>query len=307
MGGGSYSSRDFVSYSKSMRKSVDTKTMRVTSGQTWSASSMKETMNPKNKIRECINTSEHPNTVPVILALDVTGSMGSACQETAAALGAMMDKLYKKFKDIEIMVMGVGDFECDYSPLQVSQFESDVRVAKQLDEIWMEHHGGGNNWESYTAPWFFGLYRTKLDAYDKQGRKGIIITMGDEALNPDLPENRIVEYFGRPEGAEEFGSLKTPDLYKAASKKFDIYHISVNDSETSYSRNKKSIEDPDVFFYKDKNMKGFKQLLGERYKVSTIDGLNKTIMDCIESSIKNAGEEKEHLIEDNTTIGVVTW
>jgi hypothetical protein len=281
--------------------------MRVTSGQTWSASSMKETMDPKNKIRECINTSEHPNTVPVILALDVTGSMGSACQETAAALGAMMDKLYKKFKDIEIMVMGVGDFECDYSPLQVSQFESDVRVAKQLDEIWMEHHGGGNNWESYTAPWFFGLYRTKLDAYDKQGRKGIIITMGDEALNPDLPENRIVEYFGRPEGAEEFGSLKTPDLYKAASKKFDIYHISVNDSETSYSRNKKSIEDPDRSFYKDKNMKGFKQLLGERYKVSTIDGLNKTIMDCIESSIKNAGEESEHLVEDNATIGVVTW
>ena len=307
MGGGSYSSRDFVSYSKSMRKSVDTKTMRVTSGQTWSASSMKETMDPKNKIRECINTAEHPNTVPVILALDVTGSMGSACQETAAALGAMMDKLYKKFKDIEIMVMGVGDFECDYSPLQVSQFESDVRVAKQLDDIWMEHHGGGNNWESYTAPWFFGLYRTKLDAYDKQGRKGIIITMGDEALNPDLPENRIVEYFGRPEGAEEFGSLKTPDLYKAASKKFDIYHISVNDSETSYSRHKKDIEDPDRFFYKDKNMKGFKQLLGERYKVSTIDGLNKTIMDCIESSIKNAGEEKEHLTEDNATIGVVTW
>ena len=54
-------------------------------------------------------------------------------------------------------------------------------------------------------------------------------------------------------------------------------------------------------------MQGFKQLLCERYKVSTIDGLNKTIMDCIESSIKNAGEEKEHLTEDNATIGVVTW
>ena len=306
MGGGSYSSHDFVSYSRSMSKSVDTKTMRVTSGQTWSSYSMKETMNPKNKIRECINTDEHPNTVPVILALDVTGSMGSACQETAAALGAMMDKLYKKFKDIEIMVMGVGDFECDYSPLQVSQFESDVRVAKQLDEIWMEHHGGGNGWESYTAPWFFGLYRTKLDAYDKQGRKGIIITMGDEALNPDLPENRIVEYFGRPEGAEEFGSLKTPDLYKAASKKFDIYHISVDDDETSYSCNKESIENPSKNFYQDKNMKGFKQLLGERYKVSTINSLSKTIMDCIESSLENAGET-EHLTEDNATIGVVTW
>ena len=51
-------------------------------------------------------------------------------------------------------------------------------------------------------------------------------------------------------------------------------------------------------------MKGFKQLLGERYKVSTINNLSKTIIDCIESSIESASE---HLTEDNATIGVVTW
>lgn len=290
MGGGSYSTRDFVNYSKSMSKMVDTNSLRVTSGQEFYSTSMKATMDPKNKIRECINTDEHPNTIPVILALDVTGSMGKACTETASALGAMMDMLYKKFKDIEIMVMGVGDFECDYSPLQVSQFESDVRVAQQLDEIWMEHHGGGNGYESYTAPWFFGLYRTKLDAYDKQGRKGIIITMGDEPLNPDLPVNRISEYFGKPKGAAEFGSLETRKLYEAASKKFDIYHISVDDDESCYDMYKNEIEQPDP---KHPEIVKFPELLGERYKVSTIDNLSKTIVGCIEDALKNENHLKE--------------
>ena len=81
-------------------------------------------------------------------------------------------------------------------------------------------------------------------------------------------------------------------------------HISVDDENTCYSRNKEYIENPNEYFYKDKNMKGFKQLLGERYKVSTINNLSKTIMDCIESSIESASE---HLTEDNATIGVVTW
>lgn len=298
MGGGSYTASSFVDYSVSRGKAVDVNSLYVTNGQEWHSTSMKETMNPHNVIRECINTEEHPNTIPVILALDVTGSMGEACKETASALGAMMDLLYKKFKDIEIMVMGVGDFECDYSPLQVSQFESDVRVAQQLDDIWMEQHGGGNGYESYTAPWFFGLYRTKLDAYDKQGRKGIIITMGDEPLNPDLPINRISEYFGKPDGAKEFGSLETKKLYEAASKKFDIYHISVDDKETCYNMYKDEIEKPDPKH--PENVK-FTELLGEKYKVSTIDNLSKTIVKCIEDSLLN----KNHLKEDDE--GKISW
>ena len=150
----------------------------------------------------------------------------------------------------------------------------------------MEHRGGGNDYESYTAPWFYGLYRTKLDAFDKQGRKGVIITMGDEPLNPDLPINRISEYFGSPEGAAQIGSLETNQLYKDASKKFDIFHIAVDDPGDSYHRNKSSIE------------RTFKPVLGERFKVSTINGLSGTIIDCIEESIKG---QEQHLKEDDAS------
>ena len=284
MGGGSYSASSFATYSASVGKSYDVRTNRIF-GQTFEATQLKEILNPKGKIRECCNSEEHPNTVPVILALDVTGSMGAACKETAEALSQIMKTLYDKFKDVEVCVMGVGDFECDDAPLQVSQFESDVRVAQQLDQIWMEHGGGGNDYESYTAPWVFGLYRTKLDAYDKQGRKGIIITMGDEPLNPDLPAGTVKDYLGSADGANQFGSFETSKLYEDASKKFDIFHIAVDDSSSSYYR------------HRTKARETFIPILGDRFKESSINNLGKTICECIEESINNSGSV-EHMKED---------
>lgn len=297
MGGGSYSISSFATYSASAGKAYDIKTNRI-SGQTFKATQLKEVLNPKGKIRECCNSEEHPNTVPVILALDVTGSMGAACTETAEALSQIMKTLYDKFKDVEICVMGVGDFECDDAPLQVSQFESDVRVAQQLDQIWMEHGGGGNNYESYTAPWVYGLYRTKLDAYDKQGRKGIIITMGDEPLNPDLPVGTVKDYLGSAEGADQFGSFETSKLYEEASKKFDIFHIAVDDSSSSYN------------WHRADARATFIPILGDRFKESSINNLGKTICECIEESI-NDGNSAEHM-KENTGLqtddtGAIVW
>lgn len=297
MGGGSYSASSFATYSTSVGKSYDVRTNRI-SGQTFEATQLKEILNPKGKIRECCNSEEHPNTVPVILALDVTGSMGAACKETAEALSQIMKTLYDKFKDVEVCVMGVGDFECDDAPLQVSQFESDVRVAQQLDQIWMERGGGGNSYESYTAPWVYGLYRTKLDAYDKQGRKGIIITMGDEPLNPDLPVNTVKDYLGSADGANLFGSFETSKLYEDTSKKFDIFHIAVDDNSSSYH------------WHRTKARETFIPILGDRFKESSINNLGKTICECIEESI-NGSRPAEHMKEDaklqTDDSGAIVW
>ena len=271
MGGGTYTACSFRDYSTSCGRSYDVTTNRI-SGHQFVAKTLKESLNPYKKIRECCNSEEHPNTVPVILALDVTGSMGSACKETASAISQIMNELYNKFKDIELMTMGVGDFECDDFPLQASQFESDVRIAKQMDDIYIEHGGGGNEYESYTAPWWFGLYRTKLDCFDQQGRKGIIITMGDEPLNPTLPHYRMVEYLGKVKQQDDY-IFDTKKLFEAASKKFDIFHIAIDDSNNCYETYKNDIE------------RTFKPILGERLKVSTIDNLKTTICDCISEAI----------------------
>lgn len=248
-----------------MGKRYDDSTGRV-SGQTFTAHMVDEKLKPMNVIRECCNTEEHPNTIPVILALDVTGSMGEACRETAEALGKIMSDLYSKYKDIQIMVMGIGDLAYDRGPIQISQFESDVRIAEWLDKIWMEHGGGGNSFESYTAAWYMGLHHTKLDAFDKQGRKGIIITMGDEPMNPYLPSYELSEVTGD----KLQGDVETKDLYEEASKKFDIFHIAVDDYKDSYKYHKEGIDNT------------FGEFLGENFIVSGINNLGENICKCID-------------------------
>lgn len=272
MGSGSWTKASYATYNTSVGKTYDTATNRVVD-QVYKAVRLDEGLNPqKFTVRECANSEEHPNTIPVILALDVTGSMGRACKETAEALGVIMTDLYEKFKDIEFCVMGIGDLAYDEAPVQMSQFESDVRIAEALDKVYIERGGGGNGYESYTAAWYMGLKRTKLDCYDQQGRKGIIITMGDEPLNPYLPVHKLNMYTGSSEEKD----VDTKELLAEVSKKFDVFHIAVNDSADSFA------------FYEHAIRRSF-SILGERFKVSTINDLSKTIVDCITASVGTSG------------------
>lgn len=277
MGGGSFTFDSFRDYSKSRGKLINEDTGYITSGQAWHAAELKSVLDPHDHIRECVDSEEHPNVIPVILALDVTGSMGAACAETAKALGVIMKSLYNQYQDIEIMISGIGDLDYDNAPLQVSQFESDVRIAEQLDNLFMEHGGGGNRYESYTAIWYYARYRTKIDAINKRGKRGIIITMGDEQLNPMLPAERLKEVIGD----HQLGKTKTPELYDEVSQQFDVFHISIDDPDCCYRRN-------NLGGYVDAS---YSSLLHNRYKVSTIENLSDTICECINEALVSSGQD----------------
>lgn len=194
-------------------------------------------LNPKNVVRECCDSDDHPHSLPVILALDVTGSMGHAATMCAAKLDEIMTELYKTNKDVEFCVMGIGDLACDGAPLQVTQFESDVRILDQTTKIYFEGGGGGNGYESYTQAWYFGLHNCKFDCW-KRGERGIIITLGDEPLNPYLPHYALQQTIG----GEIPNDIETNKLYQQASEKFEIYHIAITD-ESSYHWHKDGIEE----------------------------------------------------------------
>ena len=246
MGCGSWTKASYTSYSKSVGRSVSkdgTISGSYSNQDMFKATNIDPALDPKNVIRECCDTEEHPNTVPVILALDVTGSMGQAAVEVAKKLNVIMTKLYEKVTDVEFLIMGIGDLACDTCPIQASQFESDIRIAEQLDKIYFEFGGGGNNYESYTAAWYFGSRHTKLDCLNR-GRKGIIITMGDEQLNPYLPLRGRYSGLIEATGDNLQEDVETKDLYNEVSKKFNIYHLDVNhgrrwdedEIETSYRK-----------------------------------------------------------------------
>lgn len=279
MGSGSWERSSFVSYSTTSKSgvtldSLGTITNDYSEQDVFKQKNLHASLNPKNVMRECCDTEEHPNTIPVILALDVTGSMGSASLEVAKKLNPIMENLYKEVKDIEFCIMGIGDMRYDYCPVQISQFESDIRIAENVDNIYHEHGGGGNNFESYSMAWYMGLNHTKLDCWNR-GKKGIIITLGDETLNPYIPRignyTSIINFIGD----ELQGDIETQDLYKEASQKFDIYHIHVNHGWSSSKRENDA-------------RSTFGGIIGENhFKVATLETLSDVIVDIIINACDN--------------------
>ena len=259
MGGGYWKRDDFARYSAGMGRKVrsdghiDTSGMRSAQDM-YRARGLSPDLDPYKVTRECCDSEEHPQTVPVILALDVTGSMGGALLKTASSLGVIMQDILDKYKDVEFMIMGIGDLSYDRGPIQISQFESDIRIAEHLDKIWFERGGGGNSFESYTAAWYMGLHHTALDCW-KRGQKGIIITLGDEPLNPYLPGGRLEQLTGD----RLQGDVETRDLYRSALEKFEIFHVAVDDPGDCYRR------------YAGQIKSSFGPLLKKRLRVSTLD------------------------------------
>lgn len=126
MGSGSWTSSSFTTYSKSVGRTVlsdGTLHSGYSAQDIFKSRNIQPELNPLNVIRECCDSDEHPNTIPVILALDVTGSMGSAAAEVAKKLNEVMTKLYEKVDDVEFLVMGIGDLAYDSAPIQTVTLE----------------------------------------------------------------------------------------------------------------------------------------------------------------------------------------
>lgn len=272
MGGSSWSTDSYRAYSCSVGRGYNAKTATfdscyTSSAQAFVSKTLNKALDPKNVIRECCDSTEHPNTIPVILALDVTGSMGNTAIQIQKQLNPIMQKLYETVKDVEIAIMAIGDLVCDNAPIQISQFESDIRIADNLDKIYFENGGGGNLWESYTAAWYVGARMTKLDCW-KRGKKGIIITMGDEQLNPYLPRRTLSNCVGTTLQED----ISTKDLYEEVKDKYDVYHICVKSS--CY---------PNQKF----NVKSFKEVIGEQNVFeSNVDEIQDKIIGIIQDYAK---------------------
>lgn len=282
MGWGSWTSASYNTAVRTMGFSSTTAMASASVQEVYRENRLNPLLNPKNVVRECLDTEEHPETIPVILALDVTGSMGSAATMCASKLDEIMKELYDKVKDVEFLMMGIGDLACDDAPIQASQFESDIRILDQTTKVYFEGGGGGNSYESYTAAWYFGLHNTKLDCW-KRGKKGIIITMGDEPLNPYLPGRRLSEVLGT-----STQDVDTEVLYKEVCEKYDVYHIAITNN-SCYNR------------YKDEIKNSWGKLLNQHLIIATSDELPKIISEIV------AEHENNYSNTVTVTEGGISW
>lgn len=216
MGGGTYS------FSASTARS----TMRshVSREQIFESRDLDIKMNPKGTLRECCDSDEHPETIPVIIALDVTGSMGSVPDQfIREGMTKMMEHLYQAgLTDSQVLFLGIGDHECDRAPLQVGQFEaSDALLDQWLKSIYLESGGGGNDGESYLLAWYYGARHTSLDVANR-GAKGYIFTIGDEPTLENLPASAQRQIFG---DNGQYSDVTAEELLIEASEKFHVVHI----------------------------------------------------------------------------------
>ena len=184
-------------------------------------------MNSRNiDIREARDSEAHPNTFPVQVYLDVTGSMGHIPHNLIKeGLPKMVSKIIQSgTPDIALLFGAIGDHECDNFPLQVSQFESgDEELDMWLTRSYLEGGGGGNMGESYPLAWYFAANHVETDHKDKRGGKGVVITIGDEPFLKHYPQSAIKQMMGDTCRAES--TVSAEELFDQATKDNEVYHI----------------------------------------------------------------------------------
>lgn len=226
MGGSPTDSRAVSSYYSS--NSHITTASRVE--EVFSSRSLKNELNPamlKNGIRESCDSIDSPNSYAIAFGFDLTGSMGHVPFEF---LKNGFPRFIKMIQggvlgyDPHILFCGIGDVKCDDAPLQVTQFEADTRMLDQLQRIYVEGGGGGNDGESYNLPWYFLAKHTKIDCWKKRRKKGTFISVGDDKPHPSVSRSQIKRVFGEKEGIE-VSSLSSEELRDMASEMYNIYHI----------------------------------------------------------------------------------
>lgn len=185
---------------------------------------MDASMSPKDAFRESRDSDTHANSVPIIIGLDVTGSMVGVpyYMITEGLVHIFRNITDKGVKDPQILFLGIGDAYSDDAPLQVGQFESDdERLNNWLKKVWLEGGGGGNGGESYDLAWCFASQHTATDAFDKRGKKGVLVTIGDEPCHPvGACEQQCNALFG--------GVQHSKNWLKDAQEKYDVYHVHVD-------------------------------------------------------------------------------
>lgn len=157
-------------------------------------------MNPKGvRLRESRDGADHPQSLGIVFALDVTGSMGEIPKLMAAQqLPNFMKTLMNcGIQDPQLLFMAVGDAISDNAPLQAGQFESTAELMDQwLTWSYLEGGGGGSGQESYELGLYFLAMHTEMDCMVKRKKRGYLFMTGDEVPYPKLSKHVVEAIIG---------------------------------------------------------------------------------------------------------------
>ena len=229
MGMGRWKNNDWDKYS-------DAHVSGKTAAQVFTSRNMKSEYNPREiDVRESRDSADNPNSTPIIVGVDVTGSMGIIADNLIRdGLNTLATEIYarKPVTDPHLMALAIGDTEYDKAPLQATQFEADIRIAKQLQELYLEKGGGPNGGESYNLAHLFAAEKTVSDAWEKRGKKGYLFTVGDEPVLEEVTSNAASRFLGL-----QLPTLSTEECIRMASARYEVFHVVINERRRSYGTN----------------------------------------------------------------------
>lgn len=174
-------------------------------------------------MRESCDSDEHPETTPIVVFFDVTGSMNVLPQVLQTKLPALYGMLLTKgyVEHPQILFGAVGDVYSDRVPLQVGQFESDNRADESLENLILEGGGGGGNHESYDLAAYFVARHTTTDAWEKRGKKGYLFLIGDERAYARVDRRMVQSLIG--DALQE--DIPTRDIFAELQERWDVYFL----------------------------------------------------------------------------------
>lgn len=187
--------------------------------------------------RESRDSDEHPESTPIVVGFDVTGSMGDNPRILQRDLKGLFGMLVRRdvVSDPQVAIGAYGDTNCDRVPIQFSQFESDNRIDDNLDNVFLEGGGGGNNGETSTALVWYVANHVVTDAWEKRGKRGYLFLIGDECAIP-VGRDESREFLGEAERME----IKPEMAFDAVREKWDAYFLLVDNyvAKMQHSREK---------------------------------------------------------------------
>lgn len=187
--------------------------------------------------RESRDSGEHPESTPIVIGFDVTGSMGENPAILQRELKGLFGMLVRRdvVSDPQIAIGAYGDTECDRVPVQLSQFESDNRIDDNLDNVFIEGGGGGNAGEMSCGLAWFVAKHVETDAWDKRRKKGYLFLIGDEC-SLSISKAEAKRFLGEEQPRE----ITPEEAYAAAQERWNVFFLLVDNyaAKMQHSREK---------------------------------------------------------------------
>lgn len=214
----------YGSYSQEAHEALVASRKERAASAVFTSSTCPPSMNPLGvTAREARDSATHPESVGVVFALDVSGSMEMIPERLAMhTLPTFMALVNRFLAHPQVLFLAFGNAYTDRSPLQVGQFEAEAALVDHwLTTCHLEGEGGGLG-ESYDLAMYFCARHTRMDCLEKRKKKGYFFMTGDEVPFTHVNPSQVRALIGSPLDAQVTIADMTAELQRSCEVFFLI-------------------------------------------------------------------------------------